>query len=102
MADFPCSWHVSHGRAADAIELNVGDRYGITSHVIVLAGAPDSERIIYDPTFGCYSGTADETPVSIHSVIDCLRDGPRSCDGSSRASENVRIFSDAIRTVLSR
>ena len=59
-------------------ELNVGDRYGITSHVFVLAGAPSSDQILYDPTFGCFSGTTDGTPVSFHSVINCLRDGRAS------------------------
>jgi hypothetical protein len=62
----------------DAIELNVGSQHGGPSHVLVLAAVSSNKRIIYDPTFGCYSGTTDGTPISIYAVIDCLRDGRAS------------------------
>src|SRR6185437_9000335 len=57
-----------------AFELNFGRRDGNESHVVVLAGEPGN-LIIYDPTFGCFSGNTGGAPVSIQTVISFLREG---------------------------
>ena len=59
----------------DAFEFNFGNEHGEESHVVVLAGEPGGDRIIYDPTFGCFCGNAEGAPVSIQTVIDFLRRG---------------------------
>lgn len=64
---------VARQEGYDAIELNFGNNYGEETHVVVLVGEYGSDRVIYDPTFGCYSGNIDGAPVSIQTVIDLLR-----------------------------
>ena len=58
----------------DAIAMNFGDN-GHGSHVMVLVTIDDGERILYDPTLGCFSGKENGKPVSIRTIIDLLRQG---------------------------
>lgn len=58
----------------DAIELNFGDNQ-FESHVLVLVSLSGGEQVFYDPTFGCFSGTADGKRASVRAIIDLLRQG---------------------------
>ena len=66
---------VARQEGYDAIELNFGNEFGLETHVVVLAGDAACDRVIYDPTFGQYSGNTEGAPVSIQTVIDFLRRG---------------------------
>jgi hypothetical protein len=59
----------------NAVDLNFGSLGNGETHVVVLVGEPDSDRIIYDPTFGCFSGNVEGNPVSIGTILDLLKCG---------------------------
>ena len=59
------AWREGYG----AFELNFGNRHGDESHVVVLVRQPSGDHIIYDPTFGCFSGDTDGNPVTIQTII---------------------------------